>query len=1214
MIASMFLVVTIVTVTAYLEPLIERAIEDAVNGRAIYPMKLSIDSFGFVPAYGVTVNRVVITPTRPDGQLEEITIDGIRINATLFDHFRLKENVIISAIDIQSVTLSLRDPSPVPPRDDKRYTEFLDRIGRIETGVYGFFRMIDDAVSDEIELFIQGESIDRFQLGILAIDGGWATLDAEYEDYHLEVDLIAPDHRLRASLRRGDAEIDTTMTRDSVQFVFYLTSVEVAIVPDVIGRYIESLDAVFGSIRAKTTGGQPLLPRIVDEFYTIVDAFRNGTPIDERSIRFTGELTVSNLAMKIDGVPLPRELAVTDGTLYFAEDEDSTTARLDLITENSSTLSIVDLSTPRSDLRRVEFSDASLTVPLDTPLPSRFLPGPFTARLGSFLSFSDNTDSILLPRIRITANGRRPADTQSEKEPPRVDRFPQIIFQSRIDIPEKLDLSVDGEIDIEASRINKSSVDLVWHGPDLEGEARWSLTGSGSLSGSFQSLGDLSRERIPSGLQGKFSIEGTRGDEEIEIRGALGDGILEIPVATALWRGERYRVDSAPVPRIKTSSEGLVLTPTSVSIGDGKIIFQGRSRADSIRALLQIESVPISHFLEGESAFAKTTGSISGSLLYVKPDTGPPHIEAAIAGEQFRLLDESGSFRLAVTHDEKGFEIVSGEAAFGPLIEGSIAGKVPIRLGESGIEYSNLTESNLNATVRSGEFERFFPKDDTDVVPEGELTITARLEEQTGDLRSNISYRVRPDSESVSIGTDHLSSTIRLVEGDGDQLLATAGLKADDLSVATISSTLTIPGLSDARPTLDPKRIDFITRGVSDLPLEYLYPFIPVVVAMTGTLRTSVEGSGTLGTPSFEGDISIVDGEIRLRGPIAPISALNGTLYFEGSEYHSDNLSGETALAPFTIDITGAFPTETEASSTSIQLRGENLLLTTSPTLRVRGDTVVSVTGSHTDGYLLQGAVDITEGIYSKDIPLIDFDTTPQIDPQAFQLFSIDTPLGRKTEVDLSIRSNEALRVESNIFDGTISSNLTIQGTLAIPRPQGRVFTGPSKLLLPLTTIDIRRGVLRFPVGRPFSPEINAQGVARIRNYRVEATVTGTPTDIELNLASTPPLSQSEALVLLATGFTPQELSQSGNRTAISIGSRLGTQFVQSLIGNSGSVLGSDIADRVSVILGEGVSETGTETIEVEFRLSDEDSWFLVFRRDRYERYNMDLSWRFWLE
>ena len=597
-----------------------------------------------------------------------------------------------------------------------------------------------------------------------------------------------------------------------------------------------------------------------------------------------------------------------------------------------------------------------------------------------------------------------------------------------------------------------------------------------------------------------------------------------------------------------------------------------------------------------------------------------PRLDATVRGEAFTVFGETGSFVVDLEQDATSLRVEQGEIDLGNLLTGSFSGRLPLAVSPSGLTFLNLTDSALNASLQSARFDAFFPGDEEELRPEGALTVEMELLEQTGDLRADLDFRVRPEkigggvTDFSGFGYERLRGTIRVTEDRSDRLKVHFAAMADDTEILDATARARIPGLSQASPTRVPREITWSLEGSSELPLEYIAPFLPGVVALTGQVSGEMTGAGTLATPTLSGRLSIADGELRTVGQAPPISAMNGAIRFRDARFFTGQFSAESGLSPFTVSIEGMLPNDGEPGTVTATLRGKNLLIATSPLLRVRADADLSLSGAFAERLSLTGLITVRDGLFSQDIPLIDFDTVPSIDPDMLQLFSVQNPFATRTDLDLRIIADKTFRVENNLYQGAFSSDLRLRGTLEVPRPQGRVFADSGRLMLPLTSLRLEQAVLRFPRDRPFTPDLQARGTSRLRDYQLNVAVSGTLPGVEVNVTTTPPLPQGDALVLLSTGFTPQELAESGNRAALAIGSRLGTQFVQSLVGSSGGDAGEDLADRVSVLLGEGVSESGAETIEIEFRLTEEDSWFLVFRRDRYERYNMDVAWRFWLD
>jgi autotransporter translocation and assembly factor TamB len=273
--------------------------------------------------------------------------------------------------------------------------------------------------------------------------------------------------------------------------------------------------------------------------------------------------------------------------------------------------------------------------------------------------------------------------------------------------------------------------------------------------------------------------------------------------------------------------------------------------------------------------------------------------------------------------------------------------------------------------------------------------------------------------------------------------------------------------------------------------------------------------------------------------------------------------------------------------------------------MRVRADVDLRATGE-IQGPSLTGTVVVRNTEYTRDTALLSVGGPAAVETPGFQLFQVPGEFARNTSISLSVRGNESIEVHNNLFQGAVSTDLELGGTLAVPVPAGRVSTEDSVLLLPLTTIDIEQAQLRFPRSNPFEPTISGRGSARIRGHDLRVIASGTLPDVEVEVSSDPPLPQDEALILLTTGRTPDSLAESG----ASLGTLLGEQLIRNLTGprQEGGL------QQVDVRIGENISPEGVESLEVGFNLGEEDRWYLVFKRSQEERYSLDLAWRFWFQ
>jgi hypothetical protein len=1233
---------TIVSLDALVAGIVENRLNRDTPGR----FEVEIDRLRLHPEGGIAVDTIVFLGAAPTQRFHSVTVTEVRIDADVATILRQDASLTLTVFEVASVTVRLRPqedrPEDSDPPDAAPTAEppsLGSRIGRVENTVAQAIGIVATVPAFETKVLLTRGPSNTLAEGAFSLKDTAATFTGSYQDYAFQLVFSDAPREIEGTIRRPGTEIRATATRGSASGTVVIDSLgggsrdggplnrsvpgknstggyfaNQATLPFGLDHYISRIGSGTGTVSisfdeaAKSQDSSSVLQPLVQPLEQLV-----------ADARIAGNLQISDASVRYQGTDLPPELNITAGSFSVSEENGVFHGSGEVRVQNGASIELTDVSVPIDAPWETSFAVATLAVPLNTPIPATILPEgvvsgvlPLVASQTEIIGHDGN---VSLPEVTIELS-KPTSDSSTDGGNASI-----IDVTARIERPGRVRLITDASVDLEARRIVDSTTDFSWRSVPVDTPLWWEITGGLTLSTPFDAFRSLATNSLPASVAGEFDLYGTNTETEVTVEGRIDSGTVHVSRGAAVYKDKRYLLESDTA--ISAEDGRFILSPTRVAIGSGHVVVEGGVTAEAVTGSLAVDRVPVSWFLSDESRYRDTSGFVSGNVSFRRSGTARLEASASLQGEELTILGSDGSGSIEVRHDARGFEIVSGTLAIESLIEGTIDGRLPIAIGTDGLELLNLAESTFHATLRSAEFERFFPPSDQGLVPAGRLEIDAHLEEQTGDLRSTIRFLVRTEdademfgvgTASTGFGYERLTSTLRLRERDGDRLTIGVDLSADNESIATVSAMMTVPGLSTARPKLDPKGVDWQISGTSALPLEYVAPFVPGVIAMTGELDGTIDVGGTVASPTVDGSVSIRDGELRLSEPIPPISALSGTIRFDGETYATETFSGETGLAPFTVDLSGRFPSDDLPGSMRVRVIGDNVLLASTPAVRLRAATNVEIVGSNKEGYTVGGTIAVTEGIYSQDIPLIDFDSVPRIDTEMLQLFSVNSPFGEKTELALDIRSNAAFRVENNIYEGPLSADLTLGGTLSIPQPEGRVFTDRGTLQLPLTTISVRQGSLQFPSDSPFSPVVRAQGSAQIRDYRVTAIVSGQLPGIEINLSSTPPLSQSDALVLLTTGLTPRELSESGNRSALAIGSRLGTQFVRSLVGTAGSEVGTDIADRVSVILGEGVSESGDETIEIEFRLTDEDSWFLVFRRDRFERYNLDLSWRFWLE
>jgi hypothetical protein len=651
-----------------------------------------------------------------------------------------------------------------------------------------------------------------------------------------------------------------------------------------------------------------------------------------------------------------------------------------------------------------------------------------------------------------------------------------------------------------------------------------------------------------------------------------------------------------------------------------------------------------------EDSTLDASGTFSGAYLTAD---GEPTLDAGLALEQLRIVqgdDDSREARLEnvraelsvqgspavpafdLSFDASGLRV--GRAVFD--IDGRVSqdersvlihqlradgrngsslradGRVPVLLGPRGVAVRNLRSSSFSFLARAPRLHRLLPPGLHPLVSNGAAELEGRLDEESGDLRVRAVVEAgrdeRAPTDSPLQGYPEITSTVRIVEREGNRIDTHLSVAVDGSRVLEQVGEIRVPGLSRAQPQLSAPRVTVSSRLELGLPLSLAPSIVPAVIFGEGRLDATLVSEGPLDALVNEGSIRVSDGGVRLAGPYPGLTALNARVTLERDGAVSGELSGELGRSPFLASgrYRGAVDEEPELQA---ELQGDNLLLVSEPDLRVRGDVDLSAAGSISD-MTVSGRVRITEGRYTRDVPLLRFDSPPTVNEDAVQLPGASGALARATTLDIDIRGDRSLSIVNNVYQGSFSVDAQLAGTLAVPVVTGRVFSDAGMVRLPVTDLQLTHVTVTFPPEDPFSPQLQAQGSAAIRNHDVFVRAFGTVPNIEVDIASSPPLPREQAILLLTTGQANVAGLDSARRSVVTAGRVVGRRLSRLLFGPESGTSESALG-RVDIEVGQRLSEEGNPVIEVDFALSSGETWFLQFERDEYDHYNLSLQWRF---
>ncbi|MHC4550680.1 MAG: translocation/assembly module TamB domain-containing protein [Planctomycetota bacterium] len=769
-----------------------------------------------------------------------------------------------------------------------------------------------------------------------------------------------------------------------------------------------------------------------------------------------------------------------------------------------------------------------------------------------------------------------------------------------------------GEIDLARRRLRAGSyaVDI----PDLASFAKL-FPRAPAAAGSVAGEGTVSRDEA--GLHGEVSLHvralavGGWALGDLELGAKARRDLIEVEklqIAGRWGKGggrgvarldKRWaRVDAFAFERGRI--EGALAAPALISWTDDAVELNGLYLetlggriTGSVRRADRWEIALQGHEIALERLHERLTGRAAFRLL-AKDDT----FDVEITAPDLAFEGYAGEILVKAHQTDAGLHVEHLRLQIGQALDVTGRADLPWRLTRDGVTRVADVEPRLalDALVRDvSRFARYADAASASISVHGDpsgLRATARVR----DLRPDAKLVLQGDTwVELEIAPDHVQAS---VVAEKNRFGDVAGTARSDR------------GLDWTRPAEVERWLEEANvEGRLELTvpdLKVLQRFTPdVLVRLEGECDVSLRFKGPVRAPKLEGFAEVADLACKLSGDGVPsITAGRGKVVLAGDTLEVQDLRFELGYAETALAGTVRLRTE-GAPLLDLKLVGENVLLVRDRYLRLRADVDLALLGD-LDTPLLTGTARITDALYSRPISPLASDP-PDVEDE-FQLFSFrEGPLARMA-YDVRITADRTVRVRSNVIRGDFSCDLLLRGTGQVPEPNGRVFFRETLVELPLSSLKVDTGELRFPAENPFAPRVDVQAHTRMRGYDLSVHLMGQLPTVDVHISSRPSLSHEDAVLLLTTGSTREEYEQDFEGNAINkVGVLLGERLI-SEVGGPPDPDAPSILDRFSFEVGRDVSRDGEETIEGEFEISRRV--YLRAERDRFEDFNGGLVWR----
>ena len=680
---------------------------------------------------------------------------------------------------------------------------------------------------------------------------------------------------------------------------------------------------------------------------------------------------------------------------------------------------------------------------------------------------------------------------------------------------------------------------------------------------------------------------------------------ITVNTLTFTAAGETWRLKEPG--KIRVMEPDLSFDTVKITSDAGAVSMKGDYSEDYIEAVLMIEDLRIPYI----TSIITIPGlpEISGTLnsdISLKGNPHLPKIEFHLTGDNISVSGEPGFIKADAIHDSSGIRINSLDLQLERYLTVTGSGYLPLNIGLEGINFGEFEKSEFSLSGSTKKVEKLFPESFNvpGISQDSEILVDLETNGPEAFLRADF-------NGLTGISTEEISET-----GLVKSIALNASIHSLDSETWKIAGDVSGSGISifDGEGIFNLKDKAVSGKGELFIPLHRFAHLVPEPLLVKGTVKGTGDFSGTLTNPEIKGDLRIIKGMVKFAPVIPAVSSIDGSITIDKEGINNINVQGEMGHAPISITGKALFPLNPLPETLDIRIQGENTLLVRNPDLRVRADVDIGIADTNGD-YLIQGTGVITDTLFTQNLELLSFSSPGKSPDPDLQLFSLRTPWADSVNFDVQITADNTIRVENNLARGDISADIHLGGTALVPRPRGKLITSSTKALLPLTTIQVETASLEFPAANPFTPKIRGRANARVRGYELTALVNGTLNDLDITVSSTPPLPPDEALLLILTGLQPGELTftEDYRQAVITIGAAIGKEALEGAAGAI-SPEAQQFLERVTVQVGSDDPDAGLDTIDVEYRFSNSDNWFLRFQRDEKASYNIGLAWRFWFD
>src|SRR6185295_12887041 len=132
--------------------------------------------------------------------------------------------------------------------------------------------------------------------------------------------------------------------------------------------------------------------------------------------------------------------------------------------------------------------------------------------------------------------------------------------------------------------------------------------------------------------------------------------------------------------------------------------------------------------------------------------------------------------------------------------------------------------------------------------------------------------------------------------------------------------------------------------------------------------------------------------------------------------------------------------------------------------------------------------------------------------------FSIDVDPVAQWRLAVKVTGERGFRVRSTLFNGQISLNLNVLGTLKEPIALGEARIETGFIRFPFATLDVQQGFVTLTSQDPYRPQLLVTAASKRFGYDVKMEMIGPADAPVIKFTSTPPLTSEQLVLMLTAG------------------------------------------------------------------------------------------------